>query len=443
MEPNDFKNYLEKTIVVVMIMTAVLIAFFKPAVSIGMVGLATLSLIRAFSSNKKIVIERGKIINPALGFIYLFFLMWLVLSVFWSVDVAEGLKRLQRFSVLLLIPLIVGINADLIIKYWRLIFKAGILSCSLAALPTFWFFIFPEKVPLGDGYTFIFKELEAPRDYFKFGAYSPFLDRLYFGYLCGFCLLGLIYFWIKDKKAGIFHLNFFLLIPLFIILGARGAQLAFSFSLIVGFFYFLFEKSDTKTLGNKTTVRKYAIAGSSLLVVALLIFLVVRSPRYAQIQWELGEYRENPSDHEAIAEHSVILRLISWSHNIALLKERPFLGFGMGDYVSTMEKSYEKAGINLPVHSNQQFLFFGVIGGLPGLLAFLLSFLFTGWFAWKRMKSKSTKAGIIVLWVYMFVVMMFDSPLNYHMPSFLFLSVWLGAYFTALESEFSNRSHLL
>ena len=429
MKQFEFQTYLEKLMVVIMLVTALLMAFFKPAVSIGMGALVFLSLVRFFAFNKNEVWENLKKIDPPLIFLYVFFLLWLVLSVFWGNDVDEAFKRFQRFSGLLMIPLIIGINADLIQNHWRQIIKAAVISCSVAAMPTFWFFIFPEQVPIGDGYSFLFKELEAPRDYFKFGAYSPFLDRLYFGYLCGFCLLGMLYMWMRDKKPGSFHWSLLLLIPLLIILGARGAQLAFSLAVVAGVLYFLSGKRKAFNSSEKKAVSKYVLLASSMLAAAMLLVLVVQSPRYAQIHWEWSEVKQNPTDHEAMAEHTVILRLISWRHNLKLIKERPLTGFGIGDYVRTMEISYEKEGIELPVHTNQQFLFFGVVGGLPGFISFFLFFLLSAWYAWKRMKAKPARIGVVAIWIYMLVVMLFDSPLNYHMPAFLFLSVWMGVLF--------------
>lgn len=414
-----------------MLVVALLIAFFKPAVSIGMVGLLALSFLRFFLFNKKKVVDRIQDLDRGLVLVFLFFILWLGLSVFWSEDMSESIKRLRRFSPLLVLFIIIVVNADLVQSNLQRIIQAAVISCSAAALPTFWFFIFPDQIPLGDGYTFIFKELTEPRNYLKFGAYSPFLDRLYFGYLTAFCLLALLFLWLKENKLSAIHWFFLLLIPLLVMLGARGAQLAFSVAVMIGYFYFFIGKNTADLTRGKVNFRKYLIVGSSLLAVCILVVLVIRSPRYAQIQWEWSEYQQNPTDHESMSQHTVILRLMSWRHNVKLIKESPLYGFGLGGYVSAMENSYEESGIDLPVHTNQQFLFFGVVGGLPAFFLFTLFFLLSGWYAWKRMKSRPAQAAVLSIWLVMLIVMLFDSPLNYHMPSFLFLSIWLGFVFVS------------
>ena len=438
MQKQRIRIYLEKSIVIIMLVVALLVAFFKPAVSIGMVGLLILSLLRFFLFNREKVVERIQRIDKILVFTFLFFLLWLLLSVFWSEDISGSIRRLRRFSSFLLLPIIIGVNADLIKSNLNKIIQAAVISTTVAAIPSFWFFIFPDQIPIGDGYSFIFNELTEPRDYIKFGAYSPFLDRLYFGYLTGFALLGMLILWIKEKRLSPIHWCYLLLIPLFVILGARGAQLAFGVAAIIGFFYFFIEKKKTETISNKGNFRESLILGGTTLLVGILLVLVVRSPRYAQIQWEWSEYQQNPTDYETISQHTVILRLMSWSHNIKLILEKPLTGFGLGDYVSAMQNSYDESDLVIPVHTNQQFLFFGVVAGLPAFFAFTLFYLFSGWFAWKRMKSKFAKLAVLSIWMYMMIVMLFDSPLNYHMPSFLFLCIWIGFVFSGTDDSRTN-----
>lgn len=430
---NQLVGYLNYLITGVMVVTAFLLPFFKPAVTISMVSLFGLSLIRWYLDELCRPAETLSKLPRWLPLMYMFFLGWIILSAAWSTDVREAMRQIYNLGQLLLVPVLLIVNIDLIKHYFKWIFRAALAGCILAGLVTLWYYIYPEQIPVGEGYYYIVKKLSEPRNFEKFGAFSPFVDRLYFSYLTGFLLLGL---WLRLLlKRGVWmeYVALVILVPLMVVLGGRGAQLALLVALSLSGIVFVWRPSPKKGAAN--LLRLGFILAGMLLTLGVIVFGLSRTPRYAQIRWELQEYQRNPEDHERIANHTVLLRLLSWDHNLRLIRRHPLQGVGVGDYHRAMGISYEEEGLKIPVHNNQQFLYFGVIAGLPALGLFVFIFLVCGYYAWRF--GEVTQAGLVVIavWSYLCGVMLLDSPLNYVMPAFLLTTVWFGVFFAQVHGD--------
>jgi hypothetical protein len=419
-------EFLENLIAGVMVGTAVLMPFFKPAVSIGMVSLFGLSLLRLslHGSRRTTMMQVG--LPSWQWIVYALLLGWIILSIAWSSETGSAFRQIYYLGPMLLVPVSILVNADLIGRHFRLIFRAALLGCVGAGLVTLWYVFFPEQIPVGEGYHWLIKKLPAPRNFEKFGAFSPFVDRLYFSYLTGFLVLGL---WLR---LGVFRQNWpeylalIVLLPLLLVLGGRGAQLALVAGLLLSGITRLL---STNRAEERVPLWRLAFSGLGFLVaVSLLVYGLTQTPRYAQIRWELEAYRQSPEDHDRIANHTVLLRLLSWTHNMRLIGQHPWTGVGVGDYHRAMQVAYDRAGLHIPVHSNQQYLYFGVIGGVPALGLFLLFFLGSGRSVWREDGHAGKRGRVLVaaVWPYLGTVMLLDSPLLYEMPAFLMLAVWMG-----------------
>lgn len=436
------ERYLNLLVALLLIATAFFMAFFKPAISIGMGSLFGISIIkwvlftRPISRNQKL---SGYFI--ALISTYAFLLLWLLVSVSWSEAWMEAVKSALDYNELLLVPVIAYVNRDMVVQYFDKIFFAVVAGCAIASGITLYFVVFPEDIPMGGGYYYFLRELAEYRDFNKFGWYSPFLDRLYFSYLLGAVLL---VYWLKamvSKLKWFYWPLLLFLLPAFWFLGGRGAQLALYLAVLASGIYFV--ASSKKGGSIWKFKRKIVGAAVGLLIGGPLLFLLLKPSdsftlRYNQLRWEIDNYKEAGGDFESLQNQTAVLRLVSWEYNLRILRDYPLTGVGVGDYRTSMRDRYRENDVNLAVHSNQQFLFYGVIGGLPALLAFLLFFVGSGVFLFRKGGEK-LKSAAIAWWIYMGVVMMFDSPLLYQMPAFLFLIGWFGLFCSGVKSAKSEE----
>nr|MBS0037577.1 O-antigen ligase family protein [Saprospiraceae bacterium] len=357
---------------------AFFLPFFKPAISIGMGALFVLSIYRFFIQKDLLDFSGKKQVILKVLLVYGLLLLWFLLSALWSTDGAEAWYRLKGFDELLLVPVLILGTRDFIYKYREYIFQAAVWGCTVAGVVALYFFAFPERIPIGEGYYYLLKELSAPRDYLRFGAYSPFLDRLYYGYLVGTVLLFFALKIFYGQAPRYYWWCLLVLIPLFAVIGARGAQLAF---LLAGWVLFMVG-TYRRLIGNRERVSRWAVGGfltAQVVLLAGVFYLVAtQSERFSQLEWEIEEYLEDPRDFQQMTHHSSVLRWVSWEHNLKLMGEHPILGVGVGDYVPAMEASYLGKGVKLQVHSNQQFFYFGVVGGLVALFLFCVFFFASG-----------------------------------------------------------------
>lgn len=405
-------------------------AFFKPAVSIGLGVLSGLALLRLFLSPQvrkqvsEVLLNRRWIVI-AYGFIPI----WMFLSVLWSSE-PDSFSRAMSFNEMLLVPLIVLVFYSEIHSLLNSIIKSLAAGCTIAGLITLYFVVFPEQVPVGEGYMFLLKKIPAEVDHLRFGAYSPFLDRLYYSYLTAALILVLMFRYIYLQGKCWTYYSLIIHFPVFFFLGGRGGQLAFLMAVTLAL-VFLWINRKHLWKGFNAVKLKWLSALFAAGLVGLVVLVSVSekySLRYDQLRWELKNYASMDEVDEEFQFQTAILRLTSWKHNLKLIEENPLLGVGIGDYRQAMGESYQKAGVAIPVHTNQQFLYFGVVGGAPLMIAFLLFFVGSFWYVFKYDQSID-RLSALVWWPFMAVVMLFDSPLNYQMPAFLFLSVWFFLFF--------------
>lgn len=405
-------------------------AFFKPAVSIGLGVLSGLALVRLFLSSEvqKQALEifrSRKWIFAVYGFLQ----AWMFLSVFWS-GASDSFSRAMSFNEMLLVPLILLVFHRDIRSFLNSIIKSLAAGCTLAGMITLYFVVFPDQVPVGEGYVFLLKKIPAEVDHLRFGAYSPFLDRLYYSYLTAALILVLIFRYLYLQEKSWMYYSLIIHLPVFFFLGGRGGQLAFVIAVILGL-VFLWIRRNQWWNGFSASKLKWLSALSVAGLVGLFVLVSVSekySLRYNQLKWELQNYTSMDEADEEFQFQTVILRLTSWEHNLKLIRENPLIGVGIGDYRHAMGESYQREAVELPVHTNQQFLYFGVVGGLPLMIAFLVFFVGSFWNIFLH-GQPIVRLSVLVWWSFMATVMLFDSPLNYQMPAFLFLSVWFFLYF--------------
>ncbi len=425
----DGNSLFKQVVCGLLVLLPFLMPFFKPAVSIGMGLLVAAGLIRLFAdgAHRRFLSEEFRREKWVI-FTLILFLAWMALGVLWS-PASDAFGRLLSFDELLLVPFIAWALRDWLVENAPRMFKSLLAGSVIASLVTLYFHFFPEQVPIGDGYWYILRKEAEMQDFARFGAYSPFLDRLYFAYLLGFSLLVI---WVSHFRGGVqtsYILCALIIAPGFVVLGGRGAMIALAFALILSTTYGFFNRSNDWAPG-----RWQMILLATLILLPVVGFFTGTDTkltyRFDQLRWELKNYMQEDVDLNEFEHQTVALRLVSWEYNIKLISENPVLGTGTGGYRQVMNSAYERDGIELHAHTNQQFLFFGVEGGIPSMLLFLLLF-FSTFFAALKNRNGLFRSFAVGWWSYMAVVMAFDSPLNFQMPAFLFLLIWWGLYFSS------------
>jgi O-antigen ligase len=431
-------GFLERTGLTLLIVFPFFLPFFKPAVSIGLgvlVGIGILRLILDGAHRTYLIdsFQKGK---KAIIVLMVFY-FWMTMGSAWNYS-DNAVDRLLKFDELLLVPFIAWALRDWIASGARHMLTSIAAGCLLASVVTLYFFAFPEQVPIGEGYHYFFMELSETRDFKKFGAYSPFLDRLYFAYLLGTYILVI---WIASftGEVKLFHyLSLLAIVPAFAVLGGRGAQLALWFGVVVSTLWYLFRTGFFRSKIMQSPVKwQFFLLCAFIVLPGILLFFgkdFKVTQRYDQLRWELSNFQSEERDLNELNYQTATLRLISWQYNLKLIGEYPWQGTGIGAYREKMDERYAADGITLPVHTNQQFLYFGVIGGFPLIGLFIVLFGLTFWQTFRE-RNESFKAFILAWWLYMLVVMLLDTPLRYQMPAFLFLVVWWGVYFTPLGKK--------
>lgn len=425
----DGNSLFKRVVCGLLVLLPFLMPFFKPAASIGIGIVVTAGLIRLYLDGPHRRFLSGEFRREKwVIWTLILFLGWMALGVLWS-PASDAFRRLLSFDELLLVPFITWVLRDWLVENARRMFGSLLAGSVIASLVTLYFYFFPEQVPVGDGYWYILRREPQMQDFARFGAYSPFLDRLYFAYLLGFSLLVI---WIRHFRGGLqagYLFSALIITPGFVVLGGRGALIALAFGLILSTAYGFFSRTKDWAPG-----RWQIILLAALILLPGILFLTGTDSkltyRFDQLKWELNNYMHEDVNLNELEHQTVALRLVSWEYNLKLISENPVLGTGTGGYRQSMRSAYESDGIELRAHTNQQFLFFGVEGGIPSMLLFLLLFFLT-FFAVMKNRNRVFRSFAVGWWAYMAVVMAFDSPLNYQMPAFLFLLIWWGVYFAS------------
>jgi O-antigen ligase len=122
--------------------------------------------------------------------------------------------------------------------------------------------------------------------------------------------------------------------------------------------------------------RKTALAVSGF-VVLIGVALVLTSPGV----WERARSSFDPQTNVA--------RSLIWQANIDMIKERPLLGWGYGNYKRFRDNFYKRyPEVDTTAHAHNNFLQMWVDGGVLGLAAFVFLFwsiLRNGWRAYQRL----------------------------------------------------------
>ncbi|MEM1325046.1 MAG: O-antigen ligase family protein [Bacteroidota bacterium] len=405
-----------------------LLFFLALPISKGLVSIAVGVL---FGTAVFRLFQRPRFAFPNYWWLPIILFVLLVISVTYSDSYRTAWKALYRQNMLLLLPIAFWGNADICRQYFRQGIQVFVSTCAFASAVTLLFFVLPGSTSIQITETFSFlQEYIVHEKIYAFGSYSPFIDRLQFSYILSTALVLHLYLYLKSKRKVWLFFSFLLPLAALLILGARGAQIAFliSSSVTIIVLYFRFAHTFMSTHLGKW----WSTVGSILLIkiiIVLILYLVYRSIpaihiRYDQLIWEIGTLEDGTYKNYAYEHFTSLRRLVSWESTWQVIQNQPISGVGIGDHNEVLSEQYKQGQFDIPVNSHQQFLYYWAVAGLGAMLTFLLAYFH---FFRLAIKSKSWWKQVTLLTFILFygIVFCFDSPLIYQTGGLAFWSFYL------------------
>ncbi len=389
----------------------------KGATSVVVAILFLLSLLKLRDTKLKIQPTDWVLLSPIAVFLVL------AISLLYSANLKRGIALLYRQNALLLFPIIFyqhkGFLWSQIPKYIQC-FIYAVLGTSLLTLL---FFVLPENTTLSITENFpILKDYAPQHQRVAFGAYSPFIDRLQFGYLIGIAILMQLWRIATAARPLLNGILLIILLSTLLILGARGAQIAILISLavwiVIAYKQFIHPYIQ-KWIGKFASIG-LAIFGIAFFLLVLPYWAYKSVPafaeRYNQLRWEIRVFQLDDLQSHDYVHFTSIRRIMSWNNSCKLIQQHPIFGTGIGDMEAQLERLYQEDNLGFPVNSHHQFLYYWASAGLLALLTFCISYFGFCRYAWKQ-KKWQVKALGLSFGLFFFIVFMLDVPLLYQVGS--------------------------
>lgn len=359
--------------------------------------------------------ENKALLSPILIFIAL------ALSLIYTEEIELGLDMVFRKNAYVLLPLIVFVNQSLFREKIMDYFKIFLVGLTLSGLVTMILFCIPQEslAVFIEGKDWL-REFTPDPNRLAFGIYSPFMDRLQFGYLLGMGVLIHLWFLMKKQISIKGVISFTIVMMTLIFIGARGAQLAFaiaSFSLFLMWFFGQKHQSKRKQI----FVASGILIGFALMPLILYCYVPAVTERYNQMLWELDLYINHDITQYDYINFTSVRRIFSWVNTWELIQSNWLFGVGIGDVVRDLEQVYLSKNLKCPPNSHNQFLLFWVSAGLFGLIASLLSILAYLKAIWSRPNGNTKNLALSFL-LYYLIIFLFDVPIWY--------SIGINGFFT-------------
>jgi O-antigen ligase len=354
----------------------------------------------------------------------------LLISISYSESYREGWNVLYRQNMLIFLPFAFWIHTDVCRAFFHRGMQIFVGACTLAAGVTLLFVVLPTafSLQLAETLSFLQDYIVHEKEY-AFGSYSPFIDRLQFSYLLGISLFLHVYLFLKFNWKWWIGVSFLVQLTALLILGARGAQLAFLVSSGVGIIFYFYQFRNKKSDSHKG---KWETKWSSIVVIGVLVaspFLAYKTipavqVRYDQLRWEIGTLQDGTYVNYAYEHFTSLRRIVSWQATWQTIQEQPLLGVGIGDHKLALQQQYKNRKFDIPINSHQQFLYYWVVGGIGAALVFLVAYLI---FIRKALQTKSPWKRLFLLSFIIFYGFVFclDSPLMYQTGGLAFWSFYL------------------
>ncbi len=396
----------------------------KGATSVVVVVLMLLSLLKLKKGLPKAKKQDWALLSPIAIFITL------AISLFYSSNLNKAFDLLYRQNAFLFFPIIFYLHKDFLLPRISTYLQTFSYAMLFVAVLTLVFFFLPESSIINITQKLFFLQDYTPQhERIAFGAYSPFTDRLQFGYLLGIALF--IQFWMAfQHEKYLFHSTTALILgATLLILGARGAQIAFllAIPIWIGLIYHRYMHSHVeRKIGKFASITLISLSTSFILLglpYAAYKNVPAFAERYNQLKWEIRVFQLNDLQSHDYVHFTSIRRIMSWSNTYKLIQQHPIVGTGLGDLEKGLDILYKKDALRFPVNSHNQFLYYWASAGILAFLAFVYSFFLFGMATWKESKWHY-QALNLSFGCFFFIIFLFDVPLIYQVGSTSFYTFY-------------------
>ncbi|MBX7225976.1 MAG: O-antigen ligase family protein [Chitinophagales bacterium] len=343
-------------------------------------SLLVFSFYQLFTKERKW--ERSPIMLVSTTFIILLF------SLLNSTQLNEGIKNLIGFSPLLIIPIIISIQKEIVSRHFNTLsytfIGATLFSFSVTLLYTYGSDDITSKL---SSYDKIF--LPHPNHRIDFyGMICAFVDRIQLSNQLGISTLLALFLAIFRKKYFCVILAVLCIIAS-ILLGGRGGQIALVGGLLI------FSMFTIATLLQKKLHLKFfgILSGFiiSLLIIGGSTYIAFKNipalqDRYEQHFYEINEFKKRAIPPEEMQYLTSIRRYVSWINNWKVIQANFWMGTGIGDFDTELKKAYASGKYQLTINHHSQYLYIWGVGGLIGFSVFILSLLIAVIYMYKLKK---------------------------------------------------------
>ncbi|WBU90700.1 O-antigen ligase family protein [Cellulophaga omnivescoria] len=300
------------------------------------------------------------------SFPLLFFLM--TISLYYSYDVKEGLKLIERSLPLIIFPIIfmfIRANKEIIDKVSKAFIFGIFITFIFNLIKAFYSSLtineegvnFNSAIKAGLN---IEESIIDGGNYFFGGYFSTFMHPSYVGL---YVLVGIIY---TLKSSLSRKIKLFLLITLSVYIFFLSSKSALVLLLLIGVIFLIYYKNSSRIIIFST--------------VAFLGILVFINPRINQGIKRLNDFNLKENHKYTTSSQS---RILSWKVALDLIEKSPFLGYGVGDADKELLIGYLKSdyitNAENEYNAHNQFLQTTLQVGVLGLILFLLPFAVIGY----------------------------------------------------------------
>ena len=386
--------------------------FWKGLSSVSLGVLVILAIYQLFSTQVGRIRLNWR--SPFTGLALLFGLLALSLL---NADFKDGMDVLYRNNYYITIPFCALVFQDVLKRQFDKIvgyFTLAVLLCSV--IVWVFYFLSNEQIHWITEQILFLREFEyVDNELTKFGLYSPFVDRLQFGYLIVLAFHALCW---KIYVQGIRvpdALKLLFLVATLLILGARGSQLGFFLSTMVWLIAFLNKYFYPKFGWGTQPVKRILLSG--FLVISLFVILPLGayklikpvSDRYNQMIWEIDMYESGEYLNYDYVHFTTLRRKLSWSYSWDLIKNSPITGVGVGDYRIELGVLYQKDGSVFPINIQNYWLYLWGVAGILAPLILIMTLIY-----WVKKISRDNQAlGLwaLAICIFYLIINLFDAVL--------------------------------
>ena len=307
-------------------------------------------------------------------FISSVYIVFCVVSLFWSDDSNRGFQLIGRYILIAVFPWflsflkVVGVLKNF--KQPIYAFILGVLCSSVVCLylsyQDCWIETENGVIFKPDTYTRDLGMIESISfgfNHFSYNLLSHFIHPSYFSlyFLISFILIINQIFETKKTYLKIIFICFCVYSLVFIyLLQSRSNFIAFICLIFVYVIFYAYLK--------KRFI--YLICGFALVLV--VSYGLISDSRLAIIVNLYNENSEKIENNESYS--SLNARIIIWRNAIQVIKQHPILGVGIGDTDTELEKQYKKNGVDFEFGTHNQYIYAQLSMGVIGLLLLLAMF---------------------------------------------------------------------